>query len=144
MPNRSFNPHSHTGSDSGAFYPIVHTDVSIHTPTRGVTWCCQMLSNPSVVSIHTPTRGVTRVGTQKYRKKYVSIHTPTRGVTCCRQLITFHLSFNPHSHTGSDFQFAWTDDIVLVSIHTPTRGVTQYARPLTWGILFQSTLPHGE
>ena len=57
------------------------TNVSIHTPTWGVT---PVRSHPvlrSWVSIHTPTWGVTSWGEEVNGEWKVSIHTPTWGVT---------------------------------------------------------------
>src|SRR5271157_3364506 len=36
------------------------------------------------------------------------------------------MSFNPRSHTGSDFiRSSWIGSLFLVSIHAPTRGATR-------------------
>ena len=80
-----------------------HTNISIHTPTRGVTLACAVLLsipgyfNPHShkgsdaenvyfvpipnISIHTPTRGVTEIAGCINELLRISIHTPTRGVT---------------------------------------------------------------
>ena len=77
--------------------------VSIHTPTKGVTFCVMVLAmtvssfNPHThegcdihnfrilkfnrVSIHTPTKGVTLAADRPTTSSKVSIHTPTKGVT---------------------------------------------------------------
>ena len=59
----------------------VFYNVSIHTPTKGVT--CDRLQICSVngVSIHTPTKGVTIIHYLSNSVHIVSIHTPTKGVT---------------------------------------------------------------
>ena len=114
-----FNPHTHEGCDSMCTEQKRLMAVSIHTPTKGVTyvhlepWCC------GVVSIHTPTKGVTDYiygGRQLIR---VSIHTPTKGVTSCASIL--------HA-------------LHSVSIHTPTKGVTNNS----WGIFYSifSFNPH--
>ena len=41
-------------------------------------------------------------------------------------LIKTPISFNPHSHEGSDNIFSVISVILVVSIHTPTRGATDY------------------
>ena len=104
----------------------VSTQVSIHTPTKGVTAeaiCKHVMQygfNPHThegcdkktvayiknewkVSIHTPTKGVTDLANCHWDIWHVSIHTPTKGVT-----------FKPETYFASDG----------VSIHTPTKGVT--------------------
>ena len=76
-----FNPHTHAGCDrSGRF-----------------TLCCSM-----DVSIHTPTQGVTTLAAVNSRNPRVSIHTPTQGVTQAEVWKVWHRSFNPHTHAGCD------------------------------------------
>ena len=145
-----FNPHTHAGCDrSGRF-----------------TLCCSM-----DVSIHTPTQGVTTLAAVNSRNPRVSIHTPTQGVTQAEVWKVWHRSFNPHTHAGCDtgrsleslaqefqsthprrvwpsastyiasvsmFQSTHPRRVWLetptgsscqpVSIHTPTQGVTVYKR----------------
>ena len=55
----SFNPHTHEGCDSLKVLYLLHSEVSIHTPTKGVTPYWKALPKAFVVSIHTPTKGVT-------------------------------------------------------------------------------------
>ena len=76
-----FNPHSHAGSDRNGDEGGMWWEVSIHTPTRGVTLGWAHRQEARHVSIHTPTRGVTAEYTLAYDFDDVSIHTPTRGVT---------------------------------------------------------------
>ena len=101
--NLSFNPHTHEGCDR---YPRKWTcafNVSIHTPTKGVTHILLALHDVSRVSIHTPTKGVTKdFGVGRWNG-YVSIHTPTKGVT---------------------YGCSYIKNRPKVSIHTPTKGVT--------------------
>ena len=56
-------------------------EISIHTPTRGVTNPCGKAFCGFKISIHTPTRGVTFVPGAGFIFLQISIHTPTRGVT---------------------------------------------------------------
>ena len=126
---------------------LSRVDVSIHTPTKGVTrWSlCYPLCVD--VSIHTPTKGVTSINRQKGVSLIVSIHTPTKGVTLYRNVQWRNMkSFNPHTHEGCDLlpwsrclcrrsfnphthegcdksKFRWFP-LRSVSIHTPTKGVT--------------------
>ena len=58
---RRFNPHSHEGSDSSTDGHVSQREVSIHTPTRGVTCGGVLFEGAHDVSIHTPTRGVTLI-----------------------------------------------------------------------------------
>ena len=77
-----FNPHSHKGSDAKATLEYTgELNISIHTPTRGVTDRINGLLMVGGISIHTPTRGVT-----------------SKGVLFGNE----HTDFNPHSHKGSD------------------------------------------
>ena len=57
------------------------TQVSIHTPTQGVTQPVPALNLINDVSIHTPTQGVTQSTVMDGMTDEVSIHTPTQGVT---------------------------------------------------------------
>ena len=58
-------------------------DVSIHTPTQGVTVDDMGITHDSDVSIHTPTQGVTLAG----------FGSPDA-----------ILGFNPHTHAGCDWR----------------------------------------
>ncbi len=53
-------------------------------------------------------------------------------------------SFNPRSHTGSDYEAAREAYLLGVSIHAPTRGATTGYVWNSDDLMFQSTLPHGE
>ena len=137
-----FNPHTHAGCDYVFPISVVWHNVSIHTPTQGVTFHCKPFPgrrpsfNPHThagcdnirdtfdailqVSIHTPTQGVT-ILTILFSVPYkVSIHTPTQGVTVLGRL------FFPHNK---------------VSIHTPTQGVTAKTFACHASEKFQSTHP---
>ena len=58
---RYFNPHSRKGSDKSlSDYKQLLTQISIHTPARGVTVPVKTVQNGFSISIHTPARGVTR------------------------------------------------------------------------------------
>ena len=63
----------------GAF--VLKFDVSIHTPTQGVTGVRIIEEAYQPVSIHTPTQGVTLPYAAIHNDGGVSIHTPTQGVT---------------------------------------------------------------
>ena len=77
----SFNPHTHAGCDrSGRFTLCCSMDVSIHTPTQGVTdvGMCPICSK-KFQSTHP--RRVWLLSMLRFTYKDVSIHTPTQGVT---------------------------------------------------------------
>ena len=123
--------------------------ISIHTPTKGVTYGASGREIIKKISIHTPTKGVTVPGALLRHGFRISIHTPTKGVTITGDYFCMILrNFNPHSHEGSDidaltgltdmleFQSTlprreWPVGIhcpagtVTISIHTPTKGVTK-------------------
>ena len=122
-------------------------NVSIHTPTQGVTRTPPYNFRRSIVSIHTPTQGVTNPNYYGQRSTSVSIHTPTQGVTLlffplCPLSSCFNphthagcdfvrvpirrepAGFNPHTHAGCDFDAGDRKSKRHVSIHTPTQGVT--------------------
>ena len=89
-----FNPHTHAGCDrSGRFTLCCSMDVSIHTPTQGVTTLAAVNSRNPRVSIHTPTQGVTIVYIGKLYHVPVSIHTPTQGVTLPENSTCKHAEF---------------------------------------------------
>ena len=99
-------------------------DVSIHTPTKGVTSRYQQWLSDKVVSIHTPTKGVTPLLSQ-YKRTILFQSTHPRRVwrTTCKAIRTI-ASFNPHTHEGCDERPARLFELLRVSIHTPTKGVT--------------------
>ena len=120
-----FNPHTHEGCDEVRCVDYSLCAVSIHTPTKGVTWKSRIPRLSVWVSIHTPTKGVTtwvtgydsrflfqsthprRVWPQTASEKMsylkVSIHTPTKGVTSVIPILWYDdISFNPHTHEGCD------------------------------------------
>ena len=54
-----FNPHTHEGCDALDLDALAVIEVSIHTPTKGVTKPKFGKYQAMKVSIHTPTKGVT-------------------------------------------------------------------------------------
>ena len=76
-----FNPHSREGSDLLINDRIPYTDISIHTPAKGVTTSRSQIISGFPISIHTPAKGVTIMGTDYFK-------VPP--------------DFNPHSREGSD------------------------------------------
>ena len=128
--------------------------VSIHTPTWGVTLYQVNIGSASSVSIHTPTWGVTLYQVNIGSASSVSIHTPTWGVTLYQVNIggassfqSTHLhevwqhqsgrgstttSFNPHTYMRCDCRQDLANSFGDVSIHTPTWGVTWFFEILLW------------
>ena len=161
-----FNPHTHAGCDLFCYTWFIRYDVSIHTPTQGVTPVNPVLRNRLTVSIHTPTQGVTPSAlcrsdslhcfnphthagcdrcilvVKSVSHLYFAFENPTQGVTGAYWLLMLNRSsFNPHTHAGCDFGVIQARQEAVVSIHTPTQGVT----PLLWSLcqrrMFQSTHP---
>ena len=133
----NFNPHSHEGSDGATVTGGSQAQgISIHTPTKGVTYCYCHDVSVFHISIHTPTKGVTQVQMLPCRLHSISIHTPTKGVTLLDLWQGAYIyDFNPHSHEGSDSEPVIPDfSIHGISIHTPTKGVTAILSNL--GLLF--------
>ena len=119
----NFNPHSHEGSDYTLKKQYKGTEISIHTPTKGVTEDPHAFTKSFVISIHTPTKGVTA--------QYTDTECKIR-------------YFNPHSHEGSDLLSSKKRHVSRISIHTPTKGVTNTLPTQTTKHSFQSTLPRRE
>ena len=116
-----FNPHTYMRCDDGYKYYGRYVNVSIHTPTWGVTVISNSLNHLMRVSIHTPTWGVTWCVTEKG-------HTNT--------------SFNPHTYMRCDIGANTVNKDYYVSIHTPTWGVTVGDNPFCSNRKFQSTHLH--
>ena len=139
-------------------------NVSIHTPTKGVTygWCWS--KRRVFVSIHTPTKGVTGSRHQVCFFTSVSIHTPTKGVTAVYDILNGkvlfqsthprrvwhdykgyrwkYASFNPHTHEGCDFGKHNTNKTNDMFQSTHPRRVWQtYGYAPRYVELFQSTHP---
>ena len=139
--------YTHAGCDEIGHPVWTLFDVSIHTPTQGVTLIMLSASLPSrfqsthprrvwpqkdieefdwlSVSIHTPTQGVTFTSESKIEYLRVSIHTPTQGVTAT---VVYYLRDTMFQSTHP--RRVWLPDSnhdrnhIIVSIHTPTQGVT--------------------
>ena len=81
--------------------------------------------NKTNVSIHTPTQGVTQNVALRYRS--CSSFNPHTHAGCDGKSghVTIHQDgFNPHTHAGCDTLTAGNNTTTSVSIHTPTQGVT--------------------
>ena len=95
------------------------------------------------VSIHTPTWGVTYNFNVFKLVLHVSIHTPTWGVTCLFTIpLCWTKGFNPHTYMRCDVEIDPVSKFCIVSIHTPTWGVTDNMFTLRYCNWFQSTHLH--
>ena len=105
----SFNPHTHAGCDSAWLARKDVGNVSIHTPTQGVTSDLSALSIRATVSIHTPTQGVTGRRSALLDQSKVSIHTPTQGVTLTVKIVKLWCLFqSTHPRRVWLFLFCYT------------------------------------
>ena len=104
----NFNPHSHEGSDF-PFLRIIKNHQLFQSTLPRREWRINMsIKNILIfISIHTPTKGVTFVYNTSIKWSTISIHTPTKGVTFLFRIWQSNKSyFNPHSHEGSDSNIA--------------------------------------
>ena len=107
---------------------------------------CRM-DKGSEISIHTPTKGVTKLIYKPLLISGISIHTPTKGVTLFRRTLLFQSDdFNPHSHEGSDStksrDFSTLNDFNPHSHEGSDSEMRWLSIPeIDW---FQSTLPRRE
>ena len=140
---RCFNPHTHAGCDlKNKLFPMPTNQVSIHTPTQGVTIFANI---------------------REKLARFQSTH-PRRVWLLPVIAVTLIKGFNPHTHAGCDISNLLYKDIPVefqsthprrvwqiwrppiynpynVSIHTPTQGVTYVTYRLMPSIEFQSTHP---
>ena len=121
---RGFNPHSHMGSDRESYDRLQRREVSIHTPTWGVTRCS--------IRLHRSRRFQSTLPHGEWH------NMPTFNLSELQFQSTL-----PHGEW--QIRLSGRNRPIEVSIHTPTWGVTltrfvENKRPT----LFQSTLPHGE
>ena len=98
----SFNPHTHAGCDLILLFHLLQVEVSIHTPTQGVTWWGSPTWRRLSVSIHTPTQGVTWKCLIPNRTTLFQSTHPRRVWLFCSFGAVFTLCFNPHTHAGCD------------------------------------------
>ncbi len=94
------------------------------------------------VSIHTPTKGVTRSDVLSSYRGKVSIHTPTKGVTKRNEIQTQKDVFQSTHPRRVWHGFGCNlQRYIAVSIHTPTKGVTNISEFIKHKDMFQSTHP---
>ena len=143
----SFNPHTHEGCDLKKLNVKIKRYVSIHTPTKGVTFKILVLTVPVAVSIHTPTKGVTSffsnfclmssgfnphthegcdTGHLLQSSSLYPRFNPHTHEGCDRLSRTGRASFrcfNPHTHEGCDFSVSTKDNIINTFQSTHPRRV---------------------
>ena len=129
--------------DDGYKFYGSYVNVSIHTPTWGVTLLFVSSLHVYIVSIHTPTWGVTSCVFPHSMAFDVSIHTPTWGVTLFQNFqITVIWFQSTHLHE------VWPTWIIALYMswcfnpHTYMRCDLEMLKSLTKFIMFQSTHLH--
>ena len=163
-PRHCFNPHTHAGCDPKCrtfMKPIIKFQ-STH-PRRVWLLSSSLKSATKNVSIHTPTQGVTHLRLpQRLIPMFQSTH-PRRVWQKWNALLlkvrlfqsthprrVWHrgwheqipmLCFNPHTHAGCDRMEILENVLSIVSIHTPTQGVTLNLWHRQGERWFQSTHP---
>ena len=119
-PYGSFNPHTHEGCDNPVFDRFCIGDVSIHTPTKGVTQVSRRTTPERSFNPHT--------------------HEGCDSTSWLRRKRTW--SFNPHTHEGCDYRSPWCVLSVDTFQSTHPRRVWPYWEQRTKQRLeFQSTHP---
>ena len=128
-----FNPHTYMRCDPTNGTSVGSFDVSIHTPTWGVTTKPATKSLQHAVSIHTPTWGVTkRWNLDQKDPKFQSTHLHEVWLYPWWLHRSLWLCFNPHTYMRCDLHcIVYHIFKFYVSIHTPTWGVTETIRS-TW------------
>ena len=121
-----FNPHTHEGCDCPKLM-VMLLDILFQSTHPRRVWLVLLVHYLVVflVSIHTPTKGVTYIRySHTYLIKFQSTH-PRRVWLMVIFLFLHRVCFNPHTHEGCDtLLFLYYGMMILVSIHTPTKGVT--------------------
>ena len=145
---KDFNPHSHEGSDRHQCLCLEFLLISIHTPTKGVTWIKKFFFNDFFYFNPHSHEGSDDTS-HDFRVCFLTFQStlPRREWLFNDDKSPGSINFNPHSHEGSDYR-AGDDrcrcanfnphshegsDALLtqersyfhqISIHTPTKGVT--------------------
>ena len=123
-PRHCFNPHTHAGcdksgdlryKDNGGFNPHTHAGCDLENFIADCT---------IEVSIHTPTQGVTLRVDYTGKLCCFNPHTHAGCDMLSESLQSNRRCFNPHTHAGCDEPILLTERCEYVSIHTPTQGVT--------------------
>ena len=125
MASTCFNPHTHEGCDLCTQWYRPYFDVSIHTPTKGVTTVFDLSVGLTEFQSTHPRRVWLSVSLISILFLCFNPHThegcdSSPGITSSQ-----NIGFNPHTHEGCDFFYPYHLIVNCVSIHTPTKGVTE-------------------
>ena len=125
---KGFNPHTHAGCDiSNLLYKDIPVEFQSTHPRRVWQIWRPPIYNPYNVSIHTPTQGVTPAhGIYHWQTQSFNPHTHAGCDMFFGIIDHTHQGFNPHTHAGCDAMDVCYIIPQNVSIHTPTQGVTLY------------------
>ena len=131
LPKAYFNPHSREGSDIlENFKKVLINKFQSTLPRREWQKPDPCMTELTEISIHTPAKGVTENVKKRIQRFFISIHTPAKGVTWLTEgKGEMFTDFNPHSREGSDGIMTERDiAFVKISIHTPAKGVTIFIK----------------
>ena len=70
-----------TERQPGDLVEVIPSDISIHAPTNGATFCGTFSIFILCISIHAPTNGATYRFPSLCNERWISIHAPTNGAT---------------------------------------------------------------
>ena len=168
LPSRKyFNSQPHKGADKKDESSHNGGEISIHSPTRGLTKNTWNWKNISVFQFTAPQGGWRHMDLITYAVLKISIHSPTRGLTDARYeyllgLIKFQFTAPQGGWRETPPVPAYTLDISIhsptrgltvfllypvtgeeISIHSPTRGLTPSAPSVNLHRIFQFTAPQG-
>ena len=122
---QSFNPHTHAGCDKYITVYLGDKEVSIHTPTQGVTMLFQRSGRVYGFQSTHPRRVWLIERWRVRRTLCFNPHTHAGCDHCLRANELIRWCFNPHTHAGCDTVQRRLLCKDSVSIHTPTQGVTR-------------------
>ena len=133
--------YTHAGCDEIGHPVWTLFDVSIHTPTQGVTGYSNWRGCFERVSIHTPTQGVTITAIEKFSKWMFQSTHPRRVWRCCCVISSSSYQFQSTHPRRVWHVLPFGLSQAVVSIHTPTQGVTLNSSTESLLGMFQSTHP---
>ena len=98
-----FNPRTRRGRDIFFVEVIAPTEVSIHAPAEGATYCTVEAAAHVLFQSTHPQRARLHVGVTNFFKMDVSIHAPAEGATgTTQQIPSKPWCFNPRTRRGRD------------------------------------------
>ena len=120
----NFNSRPSARGDSTVAPAHDFTEISIHAPPRGATYCVGWKNNRKSISIHAPPRGATRVDCHKNRFKrfqFTPLREGRRPLRCCA---CWACNFNSRPSARGDGDCFGCCPLLFISIHAPPRGAT--------------------